>query len=173
MGGMCPFPVLETCTSHTSQCYTAFSTFPALSNFHGFNTQGCLNDTRSCNTTIGTSFLNAYYNTTTTCCTTSYCNPIQIPTSSSPARVTMSIQPCCSRPRCSVGKNSRSGQNRGQTKTKTQRETQSAVNETLHRPGAQQVKSMSGISNCSKNQNDKEVYVSPPLSSPPLTCLLE
>ncbi|KAF3707279.1 hypothetical protein EXN66_Car000452 [Channa argus] len=76
--GFCFIPKQQICTFNTSVCYTGLATFPALSSFAGFNTQGCLDNTTTCNTTSTASILNVTYNTQTSCCSSDKCNPVQI-----------------------------------------------------------------------------------------------
>ncbi|KAF3707278.1 hypothetical protein EXN66_Car000451 [Channa argus] len=87
--GVCVGPTKETCSSNISVCYTAVTTFPVLSKFSGFNTQGCLDNTTSCNSTFTDSFLSTNYSTQTNCCSSDNCNPIQTSAATASSKMTI------------------------------------------------------------------------------------
>ncbi|XP_035650875.1 uncharacterized protein LOC118399155 [Oncorhynchus keta] len=74
--GVCLNAADHVCTTNTSRCFTGKATFPSLSTFLGFNTQGCL-EGAMCNTTVDT-LMGATYTTVRTCCDTNKCNPVTI-----------------------------------------------------------------------------------------------
>ncbi|XP_036431394.1 sperm acrosome membrane-associated protein 4-like [Colossoma macropomum] len=74
--GICLKPSTTVCTTNTSNCYTGKATFPSISGFLGFNTQGCL-ESYQCGITVNGTILGASYVVTQTCCSTDKCNPVQ------------------------------------------------------------------------------------------------
>ncbi|XP_041868426.1 alpha-elapitoxin-Al2b-like [Melanotaenia boesemani] len=76
--GICLNQGTETCTTNTSICYTGKATFPNVTSFSGFNSQGCTTSTAGCNTTTSSSLLGINYQSTITCCSTDKCNPVTI-----------------------------------------------------------------------------------------------
>ncbi|KAI4890953.1 hypothetical protein NFI96_024163 [Prochilodus magdalenae] len=75
--GFCLRPTTTDCNANTSSCYTGKASFPSISGFVGFNTQGCL-DSSLCNITYNGTVLGASYVISSSCCTTDKCNPVQI-----------------------------------------------------------------------------------------------
>ncbi|KAF3707280.1 hypothetical protein EXN66_Car000453 [Channa argus] len=86
--GFCFFPKQQTCTSDSSVCYTGKATFPSLPSFGGFSTQGCLDNTTTCNTTVNSLFLTVNYTSQTNCCSSNNCNQLNSGGSAS-ARMTI------------------------------------------------------------------------------------
>ncbi|KAL2080584.1 hypothetical protein ACEWY4_024377 [Coilia grayii] len=80
--GYCASQSKETCTGNNTSCYTGKAVFPSISNFKGFNTQGCL-ATADCNATSSGTVLGARYEVSYACCSTDNCNPIQLNAASS------------------------------------------------------------------------------------------
>jgi len=75
--GFCPGSSTENCTTNTSVCYTARATFPSLTDFVGFNTQGCREPT-GCNATNNGTLLGVTSQTMIECCSTDQCNPVNL-----------------------------------------------------------------------------------------------
>ncbi|XP_014032463.1 sperm acrosome membrane-associated protein 4 [Salmo salar] len=75
--GVCLNAADQVCTTNTSRCFTGRATFPSLTTFLGFNTQGCL-ESAMCNNTTNATLLGATYTTVRTCCDTNKCNPVTI-----------------------------------------------------------------------------------------------
>ncbi|KAJ8373159.1 hypothetical protein AAFF_G00270650 [Aldrovandia affinis] len=73
--GRCLIPDSVECDASMPNCYTGKAAFPSISEFLGFNTQGCL-DSASCNSTTNGTILGAAYTVTRTCCATDNCNPV-------------------------------------------------------------------------------------------------
>ncbi|KAL0962503.1 hypothetical protein UPYG_G00340880 [Umbra pygmaea] len=73
--GFCLNPGSLVCMGNSSSCFTGKATFPSISAFPGFNSQGCMANALCGNTTTST-ILGATYTTTTTCCSTNLCNPV-------------------------------------------------------------------------------------------------
>ncbi|KAF7210885.1 uncharacterized protein [Nothobranchius furzeri] len=72
---LCLFKKNETCANETaSVCYTGTATFPSVSSFSGFITQGCRDNNTGCETTTTSSLLGVTYSTSISCCTTNNCN---------------------------------------------------------------------------------------------------
>ncbi|RVE67100.1 hypothetical protein OJAV_G00114690 [Oryzias javanicus] len=74
--GFCMNAANETCKDVNSTCFTSVSTFPSLSSFKGFNTQGCAFDSTGCGKINTFSFLGVPYDNNYTCCSTDRCNPV-------------------------------------------------------------------------------------------------
>ncbi|KAK2830561.1 hypothetical protein Q5P01_018492 [Channa striata] len=88
--GLCLVPQQDTCGANTTSCYTGKATFPSLSTFLGFNTQGCLDNNTICNTTSTNTILFTNYTTQITCCSTDKCNPVQaVSAATTSARMTI------------------------------------------------------------------------------------
>uniref|UniRef100_A0A672Z7G4 UPAR/Ly6 domain-containing protein n=1 Tax=Sphaeramia orbicularis TaxID=375764 RepID=A0A672Z7G4_9TELE len=75
--GVCLNQAEETCSTNTSVCFTGRATFPSLTAFVGFNTQGCREPSQCTNTTTGT-LLGVTYESKIECCSKDKCNPITI-----------------------------------------------------------------------------------------------
>eukprot|EP00064_Thunnus_orientalis_P020580 superscaffoldBa00005732_g20719 len=75
--GICISTSEETCSTNTSVCFTGKATFPSLSSFSGFNTQGC-REPSGCNMTSNSTLLGVTYETKIDCCSTDKCNPVQV-----------------------------------------------------------------------------------------------
>ncbi|XP_078146593.1 uncharacterized protein LOC144542896 [Centroberyx gerrardi] len=75
--GYCLNSADVTCSTNTSVCFTGRATFPSLSEFQGFNTQGC-REPSGCNATTNSTLLGATVQTTVECCSTDRCNPVQL-----------------------------------------------------------------------------------------------
>ncbi|KAM4539311.1 uncharacterized protein PAE49_020211 [Odontesthes bonariensis] len=76
--GICLNKANETCSTTTSVCFTGRATFPGLTSFSGFNTQGCQNNTTGCNMTTTNSLLGVTYEAKVVCCSTDNCNPVTL-----------------------------------------------------------------------------------------------
>ncbi|KAF0024353.1 hypothetical protein F2P81_023155 [Scophthalmus maximus] len=76
--GVCLNSDSETCTSNTSVCFTGRATFSSLSDFVGFNTQGCRDNSTGCNATVSSTLLGVSYDTRVECCSTDNCNPTTV-----------------------------------------------------------------------------------------------
>ncbi|KAG7261885.1 hypothetical protein CRUP_006301, partial [Coryphaenoides rupestris] len=79
-----------TCSTNTSVCFTARTSFPDISNFAGINTQGC-KEPAGCNTTT-TSLINLLsinYTSVISCCSTDNCNPVTITSGSGTTRLSL------------------------------------------------------------------------------------
>lgn len=74
--GFCLNSNTENCTTSTSVCLTGKATFPSLTSFSGFNTQGCAENS-TCSNYNGT-LLGATYTVTVACCSSDKCNPITL-----------------------------------------------------------------------------------------------
>ncbi|CAI5691119.1 uncharacterized protein LOC109196686 [Oreochromis niloticus] len=86
--GTCKSGTTENCTTSTSTCYTGTLAFPSLTNFQGFTSQGCQDNTLPCNTTTNSTLLGVVsYNATVTCCSTDKCN---LAASAPSAKITLS-----------------------------------------------------------------------------------
>ncbi|XP_065327958.1 lymphocyte antigen-6, epidermis [Pelmatolapia mariae] len=87
--GFCLTGNKETCSTNSSVCYTGKATFPSVSSFSGFNSQGCLDVNTTCNTSTNSTLLGVSYTLAISCCSTDNCNPIT--TSGAPsAKITLS-----------------------------------------------------------------------------------
>ncbi|KAK6323590.1 hypothetical protein J4Q44_G00059290 [Coregonus suidteri] len=75
--GVCMNAADEVCITNKSSCFTGRATFPSLTSFVGFNTQGCL-ESIMCNTTTNATLLGATYTSVKTCCDSNKCNPVTI-----------------------------------------------------------------------------------------------
>uniref|UniRef100_A0A8C5AAP8 UPAR/Ly6 domain-containing protein n=1 Tax=Gadus morhua TaxID=8049 RepID=A0A8C5AAP8_GADMO len=89
--GICLNSNTLTCTTNTSVCFTGKATFPSISSFSGFNTQGC-REPAGCNMTSSSTLLGANVSTTVTCCASDKCNPTTI---SSGTSVQLSLTAAC------------------------------------------------------------------------------
>uniref|UniRef100_A0A665VKC8 UPAR/Ly6 domain-containing protein n=1 Tax=Echeneis naucrates TaxID=173247 RepID=A0A665VKC8_ECHNA len=76
--GICLNSDTEQCSSNSSVCFTGKATFPSLSDFVGFNTQGCRDDATGCNMTTNATLLSVTYTTAVECCSTDQCNPVTL-----------------------------------------------------------------------------------------------
>uniref|UniRef100_A0A6Q2WSC5 UPAR/Ly6 domain-containing protein n=1 Tax=Esox lucius TaxID=8010 RepID=A0A6Q2WSC5_ESOLU len=85
--GVCLNPSATVCATNTSACFTGLATFPSLTSFSGFNSQGCMENALCGNSTSGT-ILGATYNVITPCCNTNLCNPV---TTSGAASVKLTV----------------------------------------------------------------------------------
>uniref|UniRef100_A0A8C8M7E3 UPAR/Ly6 domain-containing protein n=1 Tax=Oncorhynchus tshawytscha TaxID=74940 RepID=A0A8C8M7E3_ONCTS len=74
--GVCMNTADEVCITNTSSCFTG-STFPTLTTFAGFKTQGCL-ESAMCNTTTNATLLGTTYTSVKACCSSNKCNPVTI-----------------------------------------------------------------------------------------------
>ncbi|CAK6965824.1 alpha-elapitoxin-Al2b-like [Scomber scombrus] len=72
--GLCFSSTTESCTTNTSVCFTGKASFPSLTSFSGFNSQGC-SEPAACNTTTNSTLLGVTYELKVTCCSTDKCNP--------------------------------------------------------------------------------------------------
>ncbi|KAK6323592.1 hypothetical protein J4Q44_G00059310 [Coregonus suidteri] len=72
--GVCMNAADEVCITNKSSCFTGRATFPSLTSFVGFNTQGCL-ESIMCNTTTNATLLGATYTSVKTCCDSNKCKP--------------------------------------------------------------------------------------------------
>ncbi|KAG5265067.1 hypothetical protein AALO_G00261070 [Alosa alosa] len=75
--GFCISSSQETCSGNNTSCYTGRATFPSITGFSGFNTQGCLANS-DCNVTSNGTILGATYQVSKTCCGSNKCNPVVI-----------------------------------------------------------------------------------------------
>ncbi|CAL8373684.1 unnamed protein product [Boreogadus saida] len=75
--GICLNTETVTCTTNTSVCFTGKATFPSISFFSGFTSQGC-QEPGGCNGTSSTTLLGAKVTTTVECCDKDNCNPFTI-----------------------------------------------------------------------------------------------
>ncbi|KAK3526512.1 hypothetical protein QTP70_030652 [Hemibagrus guttatus] len=75
--GLCLNPSSITCSSNTSSCTTSKASFPSISGFLGFSSQGCL-ESSLCNGTTSGSLLGGTYTISQTCCSSDKCNPLVI-----------------------------------------------------------------------------------------------
>uniref|UniRef100_A0AAY5JZN7 UPAR/Ly6 domain-containing protein n=1 Tax=Esox lucius TaxID=8010 RepID=A0AAY5JZN7_ESOLU len=75
--GVCLNAASQVCTTNTSRCFTGQATFPSITTFSGFNSQGCTENV-FCNTTTNRTLLGATYITVMTCCNSDQCNPVII-----------------------------------------------------------------------------------------------
>ncbi|KAM9415064.1 uncharacterized protein ACWYII_024128 isoform 1-T2 [Salvelinus alpinus] len=75
--GVCMNAADEVCVTNTSSCFTGRATFPSLTTFVGFNTQGCL-ESAMCNTTTNATLLGTTYTSVKACCNSNKCNPVTI-----------------------------------------------------------------------------------------------
>lgn len=75
--GVCLNSAEETCSTNTSLCFTARATFPDITDFVGFNTQGCREGDGCVSTSNGT-LLGVLYEVKSECCDTDKCNPVQL-----------------------------------------------------------------------------------------------
>ncbi|CAL8299247.1 unnamed protein product [Lota lota] len=75
--GFCLNSNTETCSTNTSVCFTGKASFPSLSVFSGFNSQGC-REQAGCNATTTSSLINVNFTTEVNCCSTDKCNPITV-----------------------------------------------------------------------------------------------
>ncbi|XP_060767546.1 lymphocyte antigen-6, epidermis [Neoarius graeffei] len=75
--GICLNPSTTECSTNTSQCITSRASFPSISGFLGFNSQGCA-ESSNCTGNITGFILGAKYEITQTCCKTDRCNPVQL-----------------------------------------------------------------------------------------------
>ncbi|GAA6235553.1 uncharacterized protein LOC108890302 [Lates japonicus] len=76
--GFCLNSAEETCTSNSSVCFTGKATFPKLTSFSGFNTQGCKDNSTGCNMTASAVLLGVTYETRLECCSADKCNPVTL-----------------------------------------------------------------------------------------------
>ncbi|XP_012686858.2 alpha-elapitoxin-As2a-like [Clupea harengus] len=72
--GFCLSSSEETCVGNDTSCFTGKATFPSVSSFSGFNTQGCL-ATSFCTDALNGTILGVTYEVAFTCCSTDKCNP--------------------------------------------------------------------------------------------------
>ncbi|CAL8396612.1 uncharacterized protein LOC115535917 [Gadus morhua] len=86
--GICLNSNTLTCTTNTSVCFTGKATFPSISSFSGFNTQGC-REPAGCNMTSSSTLLGANVSTTVTCCASDKCNPTTISSGVSSASMSL------------------------------------------------------------------------------------
>ncbi|CAB1351317.1 unnamed protein product, partial [Coregonus sp. 'balchen'] len=89
--GVCMNAADEVCITNKSSCFTGRATFPSLTSFVGFNTQGCL-ESIMCNTTTNATLLGATYTSVKTCCDSNKCNPVTISGATS-AKLSYSMLP--------------------------------------------------------------------------------
>jgi len=75
--GVCLNQAEENCTDSTDLCVTARATFPSISDFVGFNTQGCKAADDCAGTSNGT-LLGVTFTTVSECCNTDKCNPVTL-----------------------------------------------------------------------------------------------
>ncbi|KAG7324626.1 hypothetical protein KOW79_012642 [Hemibagrus wyckioides] len=73
--GFCLNPSSVTCSTNTSSCTTSKASFPSITAFSGFSSQGCL-ESSQCNGTTSGTLLGATYTISRTCCSTDKCNPL-------------------------------------------------------------------------------------------------
>ncbi|XP_062385426.1 lymphocyte antigen 6D-like [Sardina pilchardus] len=71
--GFCIISSEETCSGNDTSCFTGSATFPSITGFSGFSTQGCLEDSK-CNSTTNGTILGATYQVSSTCCGSDKCN---------------------------------------------------------------------------------------------------
>ncbi|KAG7225452.1 hypothetical protein INR49_027446 [Caranx melampygus] len=76
--GFCLNSAEQECSTNSSVCFTGRASFPSLSDFVGFNSQGCLDDSTGCNMTTNATLLGVSFQTTTECCSTDKCNPVTL-----------------------------------------------------------------------------------------------
>uniref|UniRef100_A0A8D3E4K3 UPAR/Ly6 domain-containing protein n=1 Tax=Scophthalmus maximus TaxID=52904 RepID=A0A8D3E4K3_SCOMX len=91
--GVCLNSDSETCTSNTSVCFTGRATFSSLSDFVGFNTQGCRDNSTGCNATVSSTLLGVSYDTRVECCSTDNCNPTTV--SAGSVQISVIAALCC------------------------------------------------------------------------------
>jgi len=66
------------CTENSTEvCFTGKATFPSISGFNGFNSQGCMMPT-GCNATTNSTLMGITYQTQIECCSTDKCNPVTL-----------------------------------------------------------------------------------------------
>ncbi|KAM9737170.1 uncharacterized protein ACNS7B_012919 [Menidia menidia] len=76
--GICLNKANETCSGTSSVCFTGKATFPSLTSFSGFNSQGCQANATGCNMTATATLLGVQYQTEIQCCSTDNCNPVTL-----------------------------------------------------------------------------------------------
>ncbi|KAM8841354.1 lymphocyte antigen-6, epidermis isoform 1-T1 [Spinachia spinachia] len=85
--GFCINNNVLTCSTNTSVCFTARASFTGIPSV-GFNTQGC-QEPAGCNATANGTLVGVNYQTTTTCCSTDRCNPVQITSAAPSTKMTL------------------------------------------------------------------------------------
>ncbi|KAM7384509.1 hypothetical protein PAMA_011727 [Pampus argenteus] len=89
LAGVCIGSSKVNCSTNTSVCFTGKATFPSLSSFSGFNSQGC-SEPAGCNMTTNSTLLGVTTQTKIECCSSDNCNPVQ--TSGAPStKMTLAV----------------------------------------------------------------------------------